>query len=146
MPPYVLLVEDDANAAELSRRAFAEHGRFDLLTLDHGRAALDFLHRRGDYAAREDTLPDLVILDLGLPDLPGLDVLRDIRRSEHLRHLPVIILTVSENPDDAGRARELGANFFISKPVRHKEFAEAARAVSTFWFTTARTPQPPRPL
>ncbi|BDP41409.1 two-component system response regulator [Deinococcus aetherius] len=145
MQPYVLLIEDDAQAIELGRRAFAGHGRFDVTAVQTGQAGLDFLRRAGAFQGREDTLPALVILDLGLPDMPGLDVLDEIKRDERLSFLPVVILTVSEEANDARAARDLGAAFFISKPVGPEEFEATVNAVGHFWSNLSRTPSAPRP-
>ena len=142
MRPYILLVEDDAHATELARRAFAQHARFDVTAVQEGRAALDFLHCRGEYAQRDGQLPALVMLDLGLPDLPGLEVLAAIKGDVHLQHLPVVILTVSQRGEDVRAAQELGANFFVTKPVKHEDFEAAVTAISNFWSTAVRTPGP----
>ncbi|WP_027483316.1 response regulator [Deinococcus pimensis] len=136
--PTVLLVEDDEHATALTRRAFEEHGRFDVVTAETGRAALDAL-------APGRTLPELVVLDLGLPDMPGLDVLEAIKTEQRTAWLPVVVLTVSSDQHDLIRAAGLGASYFVTKPATYAEFVEAATSISAFWSTLALTPRPPRP-
>lgn len=133
LPARVLLVEDRPDEAALIRRALAEHGVHDVTLLARGQDALDYLLRRGAHAARTTPDPALVLLDLGLPDLSGLDVLDALRAHPALRAVPVVVLTVSEQEDDRARSYETGANLFISKPTRPEEFAATVRAIGAFW-------------
>ncbi len=133
-PPVVLLIEDNDDAVELTRRAFEQHGTFAVQSVNSGRAGL--------HALREDQpLPQLILLDLGLPDLPGLEVLETIKHDPRLAFLPVVVLTVSDDPIHIRAATDLGAAFFVTKPVRHQDFEAAVDAISTFWSLSARTPR-----
>ncbi|AFZ66888.1 response regulator [Deinococcus peraridilitoris] len=143
MSPYVLLIEDDENAIELTRRAFVQQGRFEVVAFQRGREALDFLRCRGPYQERAPQDPALIILDLGLPDLPGLEILAELKSDEALRVVPVVVLTVSDQPGDQAAAAERGANFFVRKPLRHEEFETTVELIGTFWSRVASTPGRP---
>lgn len=140
MSPYVLLIEDDENAIELTRRAFVQQGRFEVVAFQKGREALDFLHRRGDFEQRPAQNPALIVLDLGLPDLTGLEILAELKSDAALHVIPVVILTISEQSVDHSTATELGANFFVRKPLRQAEFEETVNLIGSFWSRVASTP------
>ncbi len=133
LPPHVLLIEDHPDDADLIRRALAERGVHDLTVITHGAAALDYLRRQGTFLGRAESDPALILLDLGLPDMNGLEVLEALRGDASLRHVPVVVLTISEEEAHRARSFETGANLFISKPAHPAEFAATVRAISAFW-------------
>ncbi|WP_019587849.1 response regulator [Deinococcus apachensis] len=140
LPARVLLIEDTADEALLIRRALAERGVRDVTVIPRGTDALDYLYRRGAYTGRGEDDPDLILLDLGLPDMSGLEVLEAIRASAALRHVPVVVLTVSAQEADRGRSYETGASLFITKPAHPAEFTATVRAISSFWLEADQGP------
>lgn len=132
----ILLVEDDPDHVELALRALEKHGVANrVLVARDGAEALDYLSE-----GRLATLPEVVLLDLNLPKICGLDVLRQIRVNENTRHLPVVILTSSDEETDLARSYELGVNSYIRKPVSFAEFAEAIRQVGVYWLVLNQSP------
>ncbi len=125
----ILLVEDDPDHAELALRALEQHGVVNhVVVARDGAEAIDCL-----FGGRLARLPEVVLLDLKLPKISGLEVLRRIRETESTRFLPVVILTSSDEEKDLTRSYELGVNSYIRKPVDFSEFVEAARQVGTYW-------------
>jgi CheY-like chemotaxis protein len=103
------------------------------MVVGDGADALDYLHRRGHHAERPDTLPTVVLLDIKMPRVNGLEVLREIRSSPDLAAVPVVIMTSSREETDIDAAYALGCNAFVVKPVSFKEFIETVRAIGQFW-------------
>lgn len=136
----VLLVEDNADDRDLTLRAFARH---DLPTVvevaEDGQQALDYLLGR-EGAEPERPLPDLVLLDLKLPRVDGLEVLRRLRAAPRTRLLPVVVLTSSSEEDDLVQSYALGANSYVRKPVSFTDFLEASRQLGVYWLVLNRTP------
>lgn len=140
----ILLVEDSATDEELTLRALrrSKIGNKVVVTRD-GAAALDYLFARGAYAGRDiREAPQVVLLDLNLPKMGGLDVLRAIRADERTRLLPVVILTSSKEDKDLARGYEGGANSYIVKPVDFTQFAEAVRQLGMYWLVLNQSPPP----
>ncbi len=130
----ILLVEDSPQDAELTLEVFAEHGLVNAVThVRDGAEALDFLHCRGSYATRVRDLPALVLLDLKMPKVDGLDVLREMKSDEALKVIPVVVMTSSREDADLRKCYALGVNAYVVKPVKFAEFVEAVRKVSLFW-------------
>jgi two-component system response regulator len=131
----LLLIEDNPDDVELTRRAFARINITNqLVVITDGEAALDYLLGTGAHAGREPRdLPSAVLLDLKLPKISGLDVLRRIRAEEATKRVPVIILTTSREPRDIATSYDLGANSYIRKPVDFGQFVEAARQLVLYW-------------
>lgn len=130
----VLLVEDNPGDAELTLMALSRHGLGKRVVHSRdGVDALDYLHRRGDHAESTDLPPALVLLDLKMPMLDGFAVIRDMRKTPTLAHVPVVVLTSSNEPTDRLRAYEAGANAYMCKPVDFVEFMEAMRCACQFW-------------
>lgn len=130
----VLLVEDNPGDAELTLMALSRHGLGKrVVHARDGVDALDYLHRRGDHAESTDPVPALVLLDLKMPMLDGFAVIRDMRKTPTLAHVPVVVLTSSNEPTDRLRAYESGANAYMCKPVDFVEFMEAMRCACQFW-------------
>jgi two-component system response regulator len=129
-----LLVEDNADDAELALRAFAKSKiQNDIVLVRDGVEALDYLFSTGAHAGREPGLPEVVLLDLNLPRLDGLEVLRRLRADERTKYLPVVVLTSSGQEQDILRSYDLGANSYVRKPVDFGQFVEAARQLGLYW-------------
>jgi len=132
----ILLVEDDQDHVELALRAMEKYGVANQIHVARdGAEALDYL-----LGGRLETLPEVVLLDLNLPKISGLDVLRKIRENENTRLLPVVILTSSDEETDLARSYELGVNSYIRKPVSFAEFAQAIREVGVYWLVLNQSP------
>jgi len=140
----ILLVEDNPDDVTLTLRAFKRsHVMNPIAVARDGIEALDFLFARGAYAERAGTpLPTLVILDLKLPKLDGLGVLKGIRADERTRLLPVVILTSSKEDQDLIAGYSLGANSYVRKPVDFAEFVEAVKVLGIYWLMTNQGPPP----
>lgn len=138
-PVHILLVEDNPGDVRLTREAFRE-GRInnDLHVVSDGEAALDYLHQRGEYESAQT--PDLILLDLNIPRLDGLELLERIRDDPELSHLPVVVLTSSEAEEDVIKSYELHSNAYLTKPVNHREFVDLVRTFEEFWFELVRFP------
>lgn len=130
----ILLVEDSPQDAELTLEVFREHHVVnDIIHVRDGADALDYLHRRGAFADRADDFPALVLLDLKMPKVDGLDVLREMKGDPKLKVIPVVVMTSSREDADLRKCYELGVNAYVVKPVKFAEFVEAVRQLSVFW-------------
>jgi two-component system response regulator len=130
----ILLVEDNPTDEKLTLLAFADCGvGNDVAVVRDGAQALDYLLPAGDGGGGPAALPAVVLLDLKLPKIDGLEVLRLVRANDRTRHLPVVILTSSREEEDIVKSYELGANAYVRKPVEFSAFAKAARAMGLFW-------------
>ncbi len=131
----VLLVEDNDDDVELTRRAFGKSNVINkLVVVRDGEEALDYLFATGGYAGRDAAaLPYVVLLDLNLPKIGGLEVLRRIRVDQRTRRLPVVVLTTSKEETDIIDSYDLGANSYVRKPVDFDQFVEAARQLGLYW-------------
>ncbi|QLG60956.1 response regulator [Halorarum salinum] len=138
-PIDILLVEDNPGDVRLTEEAFAEARLNNTLHVaTDGAEALDFLHRRGDHESAPR--PALVLLDLNLPKVDGLEVLEEIRDAPDLTSIPVIVLTSSEAEEDVVRSYELHTNAYLTKPISPDEFVDLVRSFEDFWFTLVRLP------
>jgi len=130
----ILLVEDDARDLELTLVAL---GRSQLanevVVVRDGAAALDYLNREGEYAGRTEGNPAVVLLDLKLPKVDGLEVLKTVRSTAAFKSVPVVMLTSSQAESDVVRSYELGVNAYVVKPVDFKEFVSAIADLGVFW-------------
>ncbi len=138
----ILLVEDNPDDATLTLRAFKRsHVMNTIAVVRDGVEALDYLFARGAYADRAGSpLPTLVILDLKLPKLDGLGVLKVIREDERTKLMPVVILTSSKEEQDLVSGYALGANSYVRKPVDFNEFLEAVKVLGIYWLAMNQTP------
>ncbi len=138
----ILLVEDDDADAELTLQAFHRAKiSYPLIRASNGLDALDFLFARGKYAERDwHDLPAVILLDLNLPKISGLEVLRAIRADERTRHLPVVILTTSNEERDRLDAYDSFANSYILKPVDYDQFVTATAQLTQYWTTLNKPP------
>jgi CheY-like chemotaxis protein len=142
---HILLAEDNANDVELTLAALRQDGLANRVFAVHdGEEALDYLLRRGAFADRPDDLPRAILLDIKMPKLDGLELLRMIRDDERLKWIPVVMLTSSRVEGDVRRSYELGANAYVVKPVDFIELSQAMRCLGYFW-GIANEP-PPAPL
>ena len=133
-PPTILLVEDDPQDAELTLNALgAADPPPEVIHLHDGADALDYLFRRGAYSARESSLPAVMLLDLKMPRVDGLDVLRQVKSDPELKSIPVVVLTSSREERDVCQTYALGANAYVVKPVRFQNFLDAIKAIGAFW-------------
>jgi len=130
----ILLVEDNPLDAEMTLTALADyHLANDILVLEDGEQALDFLYARGRFAGREGGLPVVMLLDLKMPKVDGLEVLRAVKADPLLRKLPVVMLTASREEQDVVRSYELGVNAYVVKPVGFQNFVDAVKQLGAFW-------------
>lgn len=130
----ILFAEDSPHDVEMTLAALAgESFVEDIVVVRDGAEALDYLYARGRFHGRSDGLPIFVLLDLKMPKVDGIEVLRVIRDDAALRALPVVMLTSSREERDILRSQELGANAYLVKPVGFAEFMEAVRQVGDFW-------------
>lgn len=138
----ILLVEDNPDDEALTLRAFRKNNiKNNVVVARDGAEALDYLFGTGQYAGRDiANLPQVVLLDLKLPKMDGLEVLRRVRAAEHTRVLPVVILTSSKEEQDLINGYRLGCNSYVRKPVNFDEFVEAARQLGLYWLVLNESP------
>lgn len=131
----ILLIEDSRYDADLTRRALSVNNlNEDFLHINDGKEALDFLLAQGKYAYRKNhPNPELVLLDLDLPKVHGTSILKEIRNNERTRHIPVVVLTISEDDPMVKKCYALGANSFIVKPVDTVKFHQAIKEAGSYW-------------
>lgn len=130
----VLLVEDDPNDVELTLAGLAEYNLAnEVVVAGDGEEALDYLYHRGKFAARSNGNPAVILLDLKLPKVDGLEVLRHIRADEKLKMVPVVILTSSREERDMVEGYRLGTNAYVVKPVDFHGFVDAVKHIGVFW-------------
>lgn len=133
-PVEVLLVEDDPGDVILTQEGLrASKLHINLYVVDNGEKALAFLHREPPY--EDAPRPGLIILDLNLPRVNGMEVLKEIKTNETLQTIPTVILTTSRAEEDVVRSYKLGANCYVSKPLNLDEFVKVVSSIESFWFT-----------
>lgn len=138
---YILLVEDNQDDVDLTIRALKKNGLINEVAVARdGAEALDLLFGRGDYAGSSTVLPQLILLDIRLPKLSGLEVLKELRRDERTRFLPVVMLTSSKEEQDLIDSYGHGANSYVQKPVSFDEFNEAVRQLGVYWLVLNKAP------
>lgn len=130
----ILLAEDNPKDVELTLTALGEHNLAnEVVVARDGEEALDYLLRRGRFALRAEGNPAVVLLDLKMPRVDGLEVLRRIKSDEALRNIPVVMLTSSREERDLVESYRLGVNAYVVKPVAFDQFVEAVREIGVFW-------------
>jgi CheY-like chemotaxis protein len=137
----LLLVEDSAPEVHIMQRALRESGRaVDLHVVRDGQEAMEFLCRQGRFVQAKAPMPDLILLDLNLPRLSGLEVLARMRGHAALRSIPVVVWTTSRRPEDIAQVYAAGANSYLEKPGDYQRFREVLDVVLRYWFDTALLP------
>jgi CheY-like chemotaxis protein len=140
-PKKILVAEDDENDAELILKALERYNiANEVIVVEDGAEALDYLHRRGNYETRAEGNPVLTLLDIKMPKVDGLEVLREIRSDERLKMIPAVILTSSRHESDLLASYQLGVNAYVVKPVDFNEFVEAIRELGVFWVMVNEPP------
>jgi len=141
----ILLVEDNPDDEALTLRAFKKHNITNEVVVAHdGAEALEYLFGSGRYAGRDlHVMPQLILLDLKLPKVDGLEVLRQLRADDRTRLLPVVVLTSSTEERDLVESYRLGANSYVRKPVDFTQFVEAARQLGLYWLLMNQPPPMP---
>lgn len=131
---FILLAEDNPNDVELTLAALKQHHLSSpVKVVSDGAEALDFLYKRGKYAGRTEGDPAVILLDLKMPKVDGLEVLRTVKQEPGLRLIPVVMLTSSREEADLTRSYESGANAYVVKPVDFEDFMKAIRDLGLFW-------------
>ena len=137
----ILLVEDDPRDIELTLTALQEYNLVnDVFVARDGQEALDYLYCRDQFSGRDGSRPAVMLLDLKLPKINGLEVLQQIRSDQELRLLPVVILTSSHEEKDLVRSYELGVNAYVVKPVDFHAFVNAVKELGVFWAVINQPP------
>jgi len=130
----ILLVEDDPKDIELTLSALDEYNLAnEVVAVRDGVEALDYMYRRGEFSPRPEGNPVVILLDLKMPRLDGVQVVRQLKADEHMRFVPVVILTSSHESRDLEECYRLGVNAYVVKPVRFAEFVEAVKGIGVFW-------------
>lgn len=144
MPPTkrILLADDDSRGIELLLAAIRELRLNDSVeVVEDGQQAIDYLLRRGGFQNRESGNPDLIVSDIKMPKMTGLDLLREVKSSDKLRKVPVVMFTSSQEPSDLVAAYEFGANAYVVKPVDFAEFVKAFKQMIEFWMLLNVSPE-----
>jgi DNA-binding response OmpR family regulator len=137
----ILMVEDDPNDVELTLTALAEYNLAnEVIVTRDGEEALDYLYCRGNFTTRTNDNPAVLLLDLKLPKVDGLQVLRQIKSDEKLRMIPVVVLTSSHEEKDMVASYKLGVNAYVVKPVDFHEFVNAIKELGIFWAVINQPP------
>lgn len=142
----ILLAEDNPHDVEMTLAALKKNGiANDIVIVRHGEEVLDFLHRRLAFASRAVEEPLVILLDLKMPKMDGLEVLRCVKQDESLKAIPIVMLTSSREEVDLIESYRLGVNAYVVKPVRFADFVEAIRQTGMFWAVINEPPpgQPP---
>jgi CheY-like chemotaxis protein len=138
---HILLAEDNANDVELTLAALREnHVVNEVVVVRDGAEALDYLHRRNRFADRVGGNPALVLLDLKMPKVDGIEVLRQVKSAPALKTIPVVVLTSSREEQDLVRTYDLGVNAYVVKPIDFPEFMDAVKVLGGFWAVINETP------
>jgi len=140
----ILLVEDNPDDIELTLMAFARSRvTNEIIVVKDGQEAVDYMFGLGSHAGRDPArMPEVVLLDLNLPKIDGLDVLRRIRADARTRRVPVVVLSSSREHQDIVRSYDFGANSFVQKPVDFSQFVEWARQLGSYWLVLNEPPPP----
>ena len=137
----ILVVEDDPNDLELTLEALTDYNLAnEVVVARDGQEALDYLYSRGHFSTRSSGNPAVILLDLKLPKIGGLEVLQQLRLDEHLKMIPVVMLTSSHEEKDVVRSYSLGVNAYVVKPVDFHEFVNAVKELGAFWAVVNEPP------
>ncbi len=139
---YILLADDNENDLELEQRALAQYRLAnEIVVVRDGAETLDFLYRRGAFKDRNPADPLVVLLDINMPKINGLEVLQTLKSDPILRAIPVVMLTSSRQGVDVEECYRLGANAYVVKPVDFQQFAEAVKTIGKFWAVLNELPR-----
>ncbi len=142
----ILLVEDNPSDAELTIRALKKHNLANrLYHVKDGAEALEYLECTGGYSTGRNHIPKLILLDLKLPKVDGIEVLRRIRADQRLRYIPVVVLTSSREEQDVVRSYQFGASSYVVKPVEFDQFTTAVAELGLYWLLLNQPPTGPMP-
>ena len=131
---HILLADDSENDVELAQRALAQYKLAnDIVVVRDGAEALDYLRCQGSYSERSPLHPMVVLLDIKMPKMSGIEVLAEIKADPYLAHIPVVMLTSTRQGPDVDECYHLGANAYVVKPVDFEQFAEAVKTIGKFW-------------
>jgi len=149
----ILLVEDDPRDVELTLEALGEHSLTDAVAVARdGAEALDYIHKHGAFRDRPDGYPRFILLDLNMPKLDGVEVVRKLKGDPQTRSIPIVILTSSCEPRDLNACYQCGVNAYVVKPVQFQDFLDAVGRLVQFWATLNEPPlgcsdgQRPQPI
>jgi CheY-like chemotaxis protein len=142
-PIKILMIEDSSTDVELTQEFFEESKiKISFFAVKDGKEAVDFLWHTGAYADKDQfPRPELILLDIKLPKLNGLELLPRIKRDDHLKHIPVVVLTTSDQDNDIKLAYELGANSYLIKPADLEDFSKTLQKLEDFWLVVAKIPK-----
>jgi len=137
----ILLAEDSPQDVEMTLEALSQYKvANDIVVVSDGEQALDYLYQRGEYANREAGNPVVILLDLKMPKVDGMEVLRTVKNDATMKQIPVVMLTSSREEQDLIKSYENGANAYVVKPVDFLQFIEAVRLLGAFWVVTNEAP------
>jgi CheY-like chemotaxis protein len=140
-PARILMVEDDPKDVELTMSALQDYNLVnEVIVVRDGQEALDYLYCQGQFSARPRDNPAVMLLDLKLPKVDGLEVLNRVKSDENLRMIPVVVLTSSREERDMMRSYQLGVNAYVVKPVDFHEFVNAVKELGVFWAVINQPP------
>lgn len=136
----ILLVEDDPGDVELIKESISNSKiKLKLNVANNGEEAISYLKNEGDY--KDSSEPDLIILDLNLPLRSGMEVLEEVKADDNLKHIPVIVMTTSDQDTDIIKSYRLGANSYVTKPLGIDQFAKIVSSIENFWLTVVKLPK-----
>lgn len=142
----ILLIDDSPRDIEMALEALREYKiANEIVTLRDGAEALDYFYHRGAFATRDDGPPAVVLLDLKMPRVDGLEVLRQLKSDPELRTIPVVMMTSSREEQDVVQSYQLGVNAYVVKPLSFHEFLDAVHVIGAFWAVLNEPPPAPRP-
>jgi CheY-like chemotaxis protein len=149
-PKKILLVDDSPRDTEMALNVLQEYNLAnEITTLRDGAEALDYMYRRGEFATRSDSDPAVILLDLKMPRVDGLEVLRQLKADPNFRTIPVVVMTSSREDQDLNQCYELNVNAYVVKPLSFHEFIEAVKTLGAFWAVLNELPvrgsRPPIP-
>ena len=133
-PKRILLVDDSPRDTEMTINALQQYNLAnEIKALRDGAEALDYIYRRGEFATRQESDPAVILLDLKMPRVDGLEVLRQLKADPKFKMIPVVVMTSSREDHDLNKCYELGVNAYVVKPLSFQEFIEAVRSLGAFW-------------
>jgi two-component system, response regulator len=130
---FILLIEDDQNDVELTIRALKESFRGRVAVVNDGAEGIDFLFRRGKYDKRQPEMPVVIILDKKMPKMDGVELLREVKKDENLKKIPVVMFSSSNYEQDIIESYQAGASAYIVKPIDIEHYYKAVRSIGFFW-------------